>query len=79
MYNLSKLRKGLNVALQTSFIVQSETIRKNLDPQGKFTDEELRSALIDAGLNVDSRLVVPGINDSQFELDFLAGKLSEGQ
>lgn len=45
---LENLRSEIDVVLQHPFILTCDTIRKNLDPNGEFKDEELDKALDDA-------------------------------
>jgi len=44
-YSLENLRQNINVVLQHPFVVQTDTVRLNLDPQGKFSDYQLFQAL----------------------------------
>jgi len=43
--DLRLLRREMNVVLQHSFVVQTDSVRKNLDPRHEFSDQELKEAL----------------------------------
>lgn len=49
-YSLFNLRSEINVVLQHPFVVQTDTIRQNLDPQGEFDVSKIKNALKSAAL-----------------------------
>lgn len=52
--DLRQLRSEINVVLQNPFVVQTDSIRDNLDPRKLFSDLELETALADAAFNTAS-------------------------
>lgn len=49
-YSLADLRGNQNIVLQHPFIIQTETIRFNLDPDSKISDSHLMDILRQAAL-----------------------------
>lgn len=49
-YSLENIRSNVNVVLQHPFVVQTDTVRMNLDPLGKLSDNLLVQALKRAAL-----------------------------
>ena len=50
--DLSQLRGAINVVLQHPSIIQTDTIRENLDPRSLYSDRELEAALTDSAFNL---------------------------
>lgn len=46
--DLRTLRSEINTVLQNPFVVQTDSIRENLDPRRVFSDRELDQALINS-------------------------------
>ena len=72
-FSLKNLRSEISVVLQHPFVVQSDTIKQNLDPKGNFTDKQLRRALEQAALANSS------LGAKSLQLESLANELSIGQ
>ena len=50
LIDLRYLRGEINVVLQQPFVIQTESIRQNLDPRKLCSDREIEMALLDAGI-----------------------------
>lgn len=75
-YSLFNLRSEINVVLQHPFVVQTDTIRQNLDPQGEFETSKIKNALKSAALVQDTQ---EGTTTQSLDLNQQANDLSIGQ
>lgn len=46
--DLTQLRSDVNVVLQNPFVIQTDSIKENLDPRRLFSDRDIEKALTDA-------------------------------
>ena len=46
--DLTQLRSDMNVVLQNPFVIQTDSIKENLDPRRLFSDRDIENALTEA-------------------------------